>query len=62
MTNNQSIEYLQNVLTIWEQFCKSHKPFKRAIQDILARNYMLELENEELRKQNNDLRGVNNVE
>lgn len=57
--NNQSIEYLQNVLTKWEEFCRMHKPFKNAIQDILARNYMLELENEELRKRVEELGGVN---
>lgn len=55
MSNNQSIEYLNEVLNRWEEFCKSHKPFKNAIQDILARNYMLELENEELRKKVEEL-------
>ena len=58
--NNQSVEYLQNVLTKWEVFCKMHKPFKKAIQDILTRNYMLQIENDELRKQVEELVGVNN--
>lgn len=55
MSNNQSIEYLNKVLNQWEEFCKTHKPFKNAIQDILTRNYMLEMENDELRKQVREL-------
>ncbi len=53
--NNQSVEYLQNVLTKWEEFCKMHKPFKNAIQEVLTRNYMLQMENDELRKQLEEL-------
>ncbi len=54
--NNHSVEYLQNVLTKWEEFCKMHKPFKNAIQDVLTCNYMLQMENDELRKQLEELK------
>lgn len=42
-----SVEYLQNVLENWEEFCNSHKKFKRAIENLLLENFMLK---EELRK------------
>lgn len=45
------LEYLQNVLKNWSEFCKCHKKFERAIQNILIENFMLKEEIENLKCQ-----------
>lgn len=51
MTQNNSVEYLQKVLREWNEFCKSHKRFEKAIQNVLLENLLLKQENEALKCQ-----------
>lgn len=37
--------YLLNVVSQWKQFCKSHKNFEDAINEILAENNSLKMRN-----------------
>lgn len=46
------LEYLHNVLKNWSEFCKCHKKFERAIQNILIENFMLKEEIKNLNVKN----------
>ena len=35
MDKQQAIEYLENVLRNWDEFCKQHPPFAAAIEILL---------------------------
>lgn len=49
MKVDNSTLYLQNVLKNWTQFCKFHRPFEKAIKDVLAENERLKAEIEILK-------------
>ena len=44
-------EYLEKVLKDWTEFCKGHRRFKTAIEEILKENEQLKSELEKLKGQ-----------
>ena len=42
---NSPHSYLINVVTQWKEFCKSHKNFEKAINEILSENQSLKSQN-----------------
>ena len=62
MGSSQS--YLLNVVNQWKEFCKSHKNFECALNDILSENQSLKNKNAYLtyrvRELENNLRGGEN--
>lgn len=50
MKNKNAREYLTKVLQQWGEFCRMHRPFEKAIQEILAENERLKAENEKLKR------------
>lgn len=42
---NSSYSYLLNVVNQWKEFCKGHKNFEKAINDILCENQSLKSKN-----------------
>ena len=42
--------YLIKVLRDWKEFCKGHRLFAEAIQDLIEENTKLQKENEDLKK------------
>lgn len=45
---NNPIDYLQNVLDTWVEFCKHHPDFEQALMYVLLENRRIKKENEQL--------------
>lgn len=51
-----SKNYIENVLSNWSEFCKSHKQFEKALQNLIIENNDLKLKNQELKAENEKLK------
>ncbi len=48
--NVTGIDYLKIVLKDWEAFCEGHRPFAKAINEVIAENNQLKAEIKQLKK------------
>lgn len=55
-----SVKYIFNVLNSWTAFCKDHRLFIKALNDILVENQNLKEKNKDLVRQNIVLKTMNN--
>lgn len=56
-SNATGVEYLKNVLGDWGAFCEGHKPFAKAIEEVITEYEQLKAENEMLKKMVGDNNG-----
>lgn len=52
---NSAQSYLLNLVNQWKEFCKSHKNFEKALNDILTENNRLKAQNSYLSYRVNEL-------